>query len=339
VPGFRLTASATGKRILVWTGGDAQPLCEALARLEGIGVEAAPSRAAALAALRTADGFITSTILWDGEIAAALRESPRLSWLQLLNAGFDNVERLGVPERIVVSTVGEIGARVVAEHAMGLLLALARGLPTALDGQRRETWDPAAIAHAARTLDGCRVGILGFGHIGQAVASLASAFGAAVIAFARTPRAAPGGIEVRSTETFRAILGSLDALVICAPLNAGTDSLVDGAALASMKRGAWLVNVSRGGIVDTDALVAALRDGILAGAALDVVEPEPLPKSHPLWSLPNVIVTPHTAWAGARALQAQRLQELIVENARRFARGESVLNVARLERGPRPPHD
>ncbi|MGH8149630.1 MAG: NAD(P)-dependent oxidoreductase [Steroidobacteraceae bacterium] len=337
-----MTASVTRKRILVWTGGDAGPLCETLGRLEDIRVEEAASRAAALAAMNTADGLITSTILWDGELASALRKSPRLSWLQLLNAGFDNVERLGVPERVVVSTVGEIGARVVAEHAMGLLLALARGLPAALDGQRREAWDSAAVARAARTLDGCSVGIVGFGHIGRAVASLARSFGAAVVVFARTPRtvrAAQDEIEVRSLEAFRATLGSLDALMICAPLNAGTDGLVDTAAFAAMKRGAWLVNVSRGAIVDTDALVAALRGGVLAGAALDVVEPEPLPKSHPLWSLPNVLITPHTAWAGSRALQARRLQDLIVENTGRFARGEAVLNVARLERGRLPPSD
>lgn len=321
------------KRILVWTGADAGPLCEALGRLAEIRVEQAPSRTAALAAMREADGFVTSTVYWDRGLADALRDSPRLGWLQLLNAGFDGVERLGVPGRIVVSTVGEIGARVVAEHALGLLLALARGLPAALDAQRRQSWDPMAVARVARTLDGCTVGIVGFGHIGRTVAALASAFGATVVPFARSARTAAGGLEVRPIAAFRATLGSLDGLVICAPLNVQTAGLLDAAAFASMRRGAWLVNVSRGGIVDTSALVDALRGGILAGAALDVVAPEPLPQSHPLWSLPNVIITPHTAWAGARALQARRLQEMVVENVRRFARGEAVLNVARIERG------
>jgi D-3-phosphoglycerate dehydrogenase len=135
---------------------------------------------------------------------------------------------------------------------------------------------------------------------------------------------------VRALQDFRPSLNEVAAIVICAPLNEATDRLVDGAAFAAMRRGAWLVNVSRGGIVDTSALVEALRSGILTGAALDVVDPEPLPASHPLWSLPNVLLTPHTAWAGGGAAQELQVEELVVENARRFARGEPVLHVASM---------
>jgi phosphoglycerate dehydrogenase-like enzyme len=316
------------KRILVWTAGSEPALCDALADVDGVQVQCASDRAEALSALTEADGYVTSTVVWDAEFAQRLRQAPRLTWIQVLNAGFDSMERLGVAERVTVTTVGEIGARVVTEHAIALLLALLHALPAAAAAQRRETWDPATVARAARTLQDLDLGILGFGHIGQAVAALARAFGARALGFARTARTSQDGVEVRSLDAFRASLPALGALVVCAPLNADTDGLLDSTACMALRKGTYLVNVSRGGIVDTDALVAALSAGILAGAALDVVAPEPLPKSHPLWSLPNVLITPHTAWAGAGASQSQRLRELIVENARRFARGEALRNVA-----------
>ena len=323
---------AMPKRVLVWTAGGECALCDALAPLEGISAERAGSRAEALAAMCEADALVTSTVLWDAELAGRLHRASRLVWIQILNAGFDNMERLGVPERVTVTTVGDIGSRVVAEHAVSLLLSLLRGLPAAVAAQRREEWDPAGVARAARTLDGLHLGILGFGHIGERVATLARAFGARLVAFARTARTAPDGTEVRSIETFLESLSALDALLVCAPLNAGTERLVDAAACAALRPGAFLVNVSRGGILDTDALVDALRRGRLGGAALDVVEPEPLPKSHPLWSLPNVLVTPHTAWAAAGGAQTERLRELVAQNARRFARGERLCNIAPLQR-------
>lgn len=318
------------KRVVVWYGGGEQTLCEALSRLEAAEVVRAPDRAHALAAMDEADALITNNIFWDAEFAEHLRRSRRLTWVQVLNAGFDNMERLGVPERVTVSTVGEVGSAIVAEHALALLLALLRGLPAAIEGQRACSWNAGPVARAARALHGLGVAIVGFGHIGRQVATLASAFGARVVAFARTARVGPGGTEVRALQEFRPSLKEVDAVVICAPLNDSTDRLVDAASFAAMHRGAFLVNVSRGGIVDTPALIEALRNGILAGAALDVVDPEPLPASHPLWSLPNVLLTPHTAWAGGGAAQLHRLEEFVVGNVRRFARGEPVLHVASM---------
>ena len=318
------------KRVVVWYGGGEQALCAALSRFPDMEVERAPDRAHALAAMDEANALVTNTIFWDAEFAEHLRRSRRLSWVQVLNAGFDNMERLGVPERVTVSTLGEIGSTIVAEHALALLLALLRGLPAAITGQRSCSWNAGPVAKAARTLHGLGLAVVGFGYIGRQVGSLAAAFGARVVAFARTARIGPDGTEVRALEDFRASLRETDAVVICAPLNEATEHLVDGAAFAGMRRGAFLVNVSRGAIVDTSALVEALRNGILAAAALDVVDPEPLPASHPLWSLPNVLLTPHTAWAGGGAAQLRSIEELVVENVRRFVRGESVLHVAAM---------
>ena len=320
------------KRVLVWYGGGERALCDALSRLETAEVIHAPDRAHALAAMDEADALITNTVFWDAEFAERLRGARRLLWVQVLNAGFDNMERLGVPERVTVSTLGEIGSAIVAEHALALLLALVRGLPAAIEGQRASSWNAGPVARAARTLHGLAVAVVGFGYIGRRVVSLAAAFGARVVAFARSARVGPGGTEVRALDDFRASLEEVDAVVICAPLNEATARLVDAAAFAAMRRGSLLVNVSRGGIVDTTALVEALRSGILAGAALDVVDPEPLPASHPLWSLPNVLLTPHTAWAGGGAAQVRSIEELVVENVRHFVRGEPVLHVASMRR-------
>ena len=318
------------KRVAVWYGGGERALCDALSRLEATEVVRAPDRAQALAAMDEADAFITNTIFWDGEFAERLRRARRLAWVQVLNAGFDNMERLGVPERVTVSTLGEIGSTIVAEHALALLLALLRGLPAAIEGQRACSWNAKPVARAARTFQGLAVAVVGFGYIGRQVAALAAAFGARVVAFARAARVGPGGTEVRALQDFRASIGEVDALVICAPLNEATARLVDRAAFAALRRGAFLVNVSRGGIVDTSALLEALRNGILAGAALDVVDPEPLPASHPLWSLPNVLLTPHTAWAGGGAAQLRSVEAFVVENVQRFVRGEPVLHVASM---------
>ena len=318
------------KRLAVWYGGGERALCDALSRLDDLEVVRAQGRAQALDAMGEADALVTSTIYWEADFAEALRRSGRLTWIQVLNAGFDNMERLGVPERVTVSTLGEIGSGIVAEHALALLLALARGLTVAFDGQRARTWNPGPVIRAARTLQGLAVAVVGFGHIGRQVAALGRAFGARVVAFARTARRNSDGTEVRELEAFRSSLPEFDAVVICAPLNESTADLIDGTAFAGMRRGAYLVNVSRGGLVVTSALVEALQEGILAGAALDVVDPEPLPASHVLWSLPNVLITPHTAWAGGGAAQLRQVEEFVVENVRRFACGEPVLNVASM---------
>ena len=320
------------KRVLVWTGGGEAGLCEALNGIEGVVVAAATGRADALARMPEADALITSTVFWDSDFALQLQRSMRLTWVQVLNAGYDNMERLGVPARVVLSTIGDIGSSIVAEHAICLLLALLRALPTAWNEQRAREWVAGPVARSARTMHGLQVGIIGFGHIGQAFAALALAFGARVVAFAQSARRSASGVEVRAVESLRASLGELDALVICAPLTGATERMIDAQAFAAMKPGAYLVNVSRGAIVDTPALLAALDRGILAGAALDVVEPEPLPGSHALWSAANVILTPHTAWAGGGRPHLQRLRELLSENVRRFARGEPVLHAASVRR-------
>ncbi|MBX5461791.1 MAG: D-2-hydroxyacid dehydrogenase [Steroidobacteraceae bacterium] len=321
------------KRLLVWTGGDDKPLTAALRGVSGIEVVTARTREDALRAMPEVDAFVTSTIPWDRDFAFALSRATRLVWVQLLNTGFDNVEYLGVPERVVVSTIGEIGSGVVAEHALALLLALVRQVPSALAAQRRGEWSFGSTARRMSTLRGREVAVIGFGHIGRAFASMASACGARVTGVARSARTSPEGFEVQSYEALASVLRKVSAVVICAPLNRTTEKLIDVQAFAALQPGSYLVNVARGGIVDTDALVAALERGVLAGAALDVMDPEPLPAGHPLWTHPNVIITPHVAAMGQAAVREAQLQELTVENVKRFLQGEPVRNIAPIGAG------
>jgi phosphoglycerate dehydrogenase-like enzyme len=172
------------------------------------------------------------------------------------------------------------------------------------------------------------------------VASLAGAFGASVIALRRNPgrggeEPAPSGEDdfpfrpaparIVGPDGLHELLGASDIVVLAAPLTAETDSLIDAAALAAMRRDAWLINIARGRLVDDRALLRALEEGRIGGAALDTFREEPLPPTSPFYDLPNVIVTPHTAWSSARVLD--RSIDLFTDNLRRFAAGESLLNI------------
>jgi phosphoglycerate dehydrogenase-like enzyme len=323
----------TSKRVLVWTGGDDDRLAAAVALVPGADVVRAADRAAALARMLEVDAFVTSVVPWNEAFAHALERSPTLKWVQVLNAGFDNMERLGVPERITVTNVGAVNSTVVAEHALLLLLALQRRLPALFAAQQRREWAFRAVAPTLSTLRGKRVAVLGFGHIGRRFATAAAALGAHVTGLASRARTEPDGVEVEPLSALEPLLERSDAVVIALPLTAATERVMGAAAFASLKRGAHLVNVSRGALVATDALLAALEDGTLAGAALDVTDPEPLPADHPLWTHPKVIVTPHVAGIGGGDAVRRELIELVADNVRRFVAGEPLRNVAAIQRG------
>jgi phosphoglycerate dehydrogenase-like enzyme len=315
------------RRLLLWTGNDDARLAALVGDVEGLTVRIARDRADAIAAMADSDALIALAQSWGADCAAGLEASP-IDWIQTLNAGIDTVERWGLPERVTVTTFGGAGAHAVAEHAVQLLLALLRRTPALLAAQQRGEWTMFPTAHAMECLHGKRVAVLGTGHIGRRIAELVRAFGAEAIGVARTARRDASGHEVAPLERLGDVLATCSVVVVALPLNAATDQLLDAAMLARLPRGAYLVNISRGRIVATDALVAGLQSGALAGAGLDVTDPEPLPKSHALWHLPNVIVTPHVAWAGAEAERRSAIDALVVENVRRYLRGEPLLHVA-----------
>jgi phosphoglycerate dehydrogenase-like enzyme len=227
--------------------------------------------------------------------AAALALYPKLRWWQHCWAGIAlDFCRAARARGIVVTNMSGLYGPSIAEHAFGLLTVLARNYHTAFRNQQARTWDREV---AARMVDlrGKTLGIVGLGNIGQCVARLGRAYGMRVVGCRRTDAPTPGVDQVYPLKRLHALLAESDALVVAAPLTPVTEGLLGPAEFAAMKPGLLFVNVSRGTIAQEPALLDALRSGQVAAAGLDVFAVEPLPPEHPLWSMPNVALTPHYA--------------------------------------------
>jgi phosphoglycerate dehydrogenase-like enzyme len=252
----------------------------------------------------------------------------RLRWVQSPAVGVGSLmyQELLASSVILTSARG-IRARSIAEHVLGVTIALARRLPATLRAQAAHRWAQEELETEARTLDGQRMGIVGLGAIGLEVVKIAAPFGFRISAIRRRAgEPVPAGVEtVWTPDRLPELLAQSDVVVLAAPHTPETKRLLGRAQIEHMKRGALLVNVARGKLVDDDALIAALRDGRLGGAALDVFSEEPLDPSSPYWDLPNVIITPHTS--GAMQDYWTPLVALFAENLRRFEKGEPLLNV------------
>ena len=260
-----------------------------------------------------------------------LASAPRLRWIQSPAVGVGHMlfpEMLASP--VVITCARGIRARAIAEHVLGVAIGLSRQLHTAVRRQVEHRWAQDELegeTTSILTLQGRRMGIVGLGSIGCEVARLAAAFGLRVSAVRRgVDHPKPDGIEeMLPAERLDDLLAVSDVVVLAVPHTSATNRLIGARELARMKPGALLVNISRGTIVDDEALVAALVRGHLGGAALDVFAREPLDSASPYWDLPNVIVTPHTS--GAMADYWTPLVALFSENLHRFERGEPLLNV------------
>jgi phosphoglycerate dehydrogenase-like enzyme len=258
-----------------------------------------------------------------GRLREVLDAQPHLDWVQLPWAGIEPYRDVLDDERRWTCGKG-VYAEPVAEHALALLLGLLRGVG---HYARQRSWTEPV----GRNLLGARVTVLGGGEITRSLVRLLGPFGCEVRIVRRHPDTVEGADRVVGPERLHEVLTDSDALVLALALTPETVGIVDAGTLAALPDHAVLVNVARGGHVDTDALVDALRDGRLGGAGLDVTDPEPLPDDHPLWALPNVIVTPHTANTPAmgRALLTQR----VTENVARYARGDELLGPVDVELG------
>lgn len=248
--------------------------------------------------------------------------APNLRWLHTFSAGTDAPIFATMQQRgVVVTNSSGSSAPSIAQVVMLDLLALSRDLPRMMRAQADRRWEPGTSID----LHGVRLGIVGLGAIGSEVARLAQTFGMHVIGLRRTVT----GDEICETWTddrLDELLGNVDAVVVTAPLTDATRGLFGAAAFASMRPGAWFVNVGRGEIVDEAALVDALSDGHLGGAGLDVFAVEPLPADSPLWTMPNVIVTPHSS--GTTEHSRRRSIDQFVENFRRFDAGLELHDIA-----------
>ena len=286
----------------------------------------AGSRDEAIAAARGADFLVTDGSSYDAALANALiADKGQLRWVQLVSMGYDGLTQHGVPAGVVVTNVGGLYAPAVAEHAIALLLALSRRLIDSAAGTATHTSDRRQARHM-RTLQGAAIALIGCGRIGQEIAVRLQPFGVRLIGLARSARSDPVVGDIRPMSDLAAVLRQADGVILAVPLTAETRHLLAAAEFTLCKPGLWLVNVARGEVVDTGALAAALKDGRVGGAALDVTDPEPLPPDAPLWACPNLLVTPHVGGVGiARA--ADRVAELVVENLARFRAGEALNHV------------
>jgi D-2-hydroxyacid dehydrogenase (NADP+) len=254
-------------------------------------------------------------------------DAPRLKWVQALGTGVDGItDKPSLRPDVIVTNIHGIHGPAMAEAAISAMLALARDLPLYVHHQDRREW----VREPVSLLDGKTAGILGVGISGESLAPRLKALGMKVVGLSATPREVPGFDEIRPRSALAASVGGFDYLVVLAPYTPSTHNLVDAGILAAMKPKSFLVNLARGGLVDEAALIAALQQGPLAGAALDVFAAEPLPKDSPLWSLPNVLVTPHLG--GFYDDYPDRALPILKENLRRFLAGDTATMIDRVKR-------
>jgi phosphoglycerate dehydrogenase-like enzyme len=295
-----------------------------------------------IAHLATYDGI--ETHLPDAEVAITWSLRPEQSTyarkLRWIHSPATGVHQLMFPELInsdvILTNAREIHGPVVAEHVIALIFALAKKLPDAVRFQCKHEWGQERMWHSRprpREVSGTTLGLLGLGSIGREVATRAAALGMRVVAIREHPeKGGPPSVErVVAPGQIDLILAESDYVAVTAPLTARTRNLIDSARLGKMKPQACLINVSRGPLVDKEALVRALREGRIGGAALDVFEREPLPRDSELWDLNNLLVTPHTAGLTEKLWDRHYL--LIYENLRRYLNHEPLLALVDKRKG------
>jgi phosphoglycerate dehydrogenase-like enzyme len=258
-------------------------------------------------------------------IEKAVDEARQLRWVTTPAAGVDSFPRDAIRGRRLTLTNGSgLHATPIAEYVVMALLAAAKGFPELVRAQDRSEWlsSPPALGE----LEGSRALVVGMGSIGGAIADRLRALRVEVTGVRRS--GAEGSLR---PDEWRAHLPSFDWVVLATPLTTGTSHLVGSSELAAMKKTAWVANIARGGLIEHEALVEALRTGSIGGAYLDATDPEPLPPESPLWKLPNVIISPHSSWASTRL--DQRAAELFLDNLERYRSGRPLRNLVDLEAG------
>jgi len=259
--------------------------------------------------------------------------APNLRWLQYPGAGVDGLRPSGLldrQDRVVVTSAAGIHAATISEYVFGSMLMFNWNWPQMVRLQDSHLWARSAgwYSLGGRELAGQTLGVVGIGKIGRRIAQVGRAFGMRVLGIRRsfdTGDTFDPDLDVSyPPSALHELLGQADYVVLAVPLTPETDQLIGEAQLRAMKSGAYLVNVARGRVVDEQALVQALREGWIGGAGLDVTEVEPLPSHSPLYTMPNVILTPHIA--GVSVHYENRLAQLFAENLRRYRSGEPLLN-------------
>ena len=280
---------------------------------------------ACLAALASAE------VLWLDHtldsIEGPVEAGTSLRWLTTLATGVNGWPLDLIAKRGLLLTNGAgLGAIPISEYVVMALLAGVKGLPALTRAQDRREWLewPPAFAE----MNGKRALIYGYGSIGRAIGERLRPFGVSITGVRRKPNDEPGVVAAKDWE---AHLPQTDLLILSVPLTDLTSALVGKSQLAALPKGAWIANIARGGLIDQVALIEALKSEHLGGAYLDVTDPEPLPPESELWSLPNVILTPHTSWASDHLLE--RSAQIFLDNLDRYRRGEPLRNLVDLKAG------
>jgi phosphoglycerate dehydrogenase-like enzyme len=267
---------------------------------------------------------------WNDVVASLSEVAPHLRWVQLGSAGADALTPAALASGLRFTTTAGFNAASIAEYVVGCMVMFSKGWPRLSRNQAAHGWERLPV----ETLVGKTVGIVGFGHIGAEVARRAKAFGCRIVA---TRRSFAGGERDELVDVGYApsdvgkLLAESDFVVLSSALTAETRGMIDAAALASMKRSAFLINVARGEMIDEDALATALLAGTIAGAALDVTVREPLPAEHLLWTLDNIIITPHIS--GRVADLYGLATDIFSDNLRRYLAQQPLRNEVDPARG------
>ncbi len=269
--------------------------------------------------------------------ADVLTLAPNLRWLALSSAGAEGALRMGLTQTrpdLIITTASGVHSVPISEFVLSVMLIWARRWPAIFSAQREKRWPENQLELMGSELDGATLGVVGLGAIGRRIAQLGRAVGMRVVALRHS--AAPGQTDpdvdaLYAPDQLAELLAQSDYVVLSAPSTPETHHLITAGRLRQMKRTGVLINIARGNLVDEPALIAALRDGTIAGAGLDVFETEPLPTDSPLWSMPNVILSPHTS--GLTPRYSTRLASLFLDNVARLRSGQPLRNVVDVARG------
>jgi D-2-hydroxyacid dehydrogenase (NADP+) len=273
----------------------------------------------------------TADILFAGAFSLEIfLKAKNLKWIQTVGAG---VNRLLFPEvvksNVIITNAGGVHPIPISEHAIGLMLSLCRKLHFFIRNQMERKWERygADLMEQIEELSGKTVGVVGLGRIGSEVARKTKCLGMKVIATKRNPTISkPAYVDkLVNSENLKELLAESDFVVLTLPLTKETEGMIGEAQLKSMKRTSYLINVARGKIVQEDKLIQALKEGWIAGAGLDTFETEPLPQNSELWTMKNVIITPHVA--GLTPHYFERLTNILCENLNRFINNKPLINV------------
>ena len=271
----------------------------------------------------TQEQMAAATVIFGWPRPERMREALRLKWFQTMWAGSDEYAGM-LPEGVRFTSSSGSNSRSVAEHMLTGLLAVCRSLPAYAASQRAHIWKDEG---PMKTVLGGTVLVVGAGHVGSSFAKLCQALGARTVGLKRSVAGPVEGFdEVHTMDALDSLLPQADVVALVLPHSAQTAGLMNADRIAWMKDDAILLSAGRGSVLDQDALVQAMKTGKLWGAALDVTDPEPLPKDSPLWDVPNLLLTPHVAGGMRLEITRRRCVEMAQENLQRYLAGEKLVN-------------